>query len=244
MERVYAMRPLANFTRLFLDQIWYIQARIALDTFKGILWPKKLKMDGFAEIAKSVQELMAKNPQKGIIFITAHLGSWEMAGQMAAKACGRPFYVLAKPSRYGWATLFLDYLRQKTGAYVLWTNKKSIARDMLKTLDKGEGLGFVMDQKPQGRIGHTVSFFDIPTEFVTGPAAMAIQKKVPIVTMFCLRVGERHYRLLSKTITDAGPDMPDALTLTQSMACAIEEAIRLYPEQWCWDYKRWRFSES
>jgi lauroyl/myristoyl acyltransferase len=34
-------------------------------------------------------------------------------------------------------------------------------------------------------------------------------------------------------------DLTDEILITQKLASEIERVIRLYPEQWCWNYKRW-----
>ena len=111
---------------------------------------------------------------------------------------------------------------------------------MLKLLKAGECLGFVMDQKPEGRIGPSVNFLGQMTEFVSGPAKLAMRQSSPVLAVFCVRTGPHQYRLLQKVVAPADHGIDDETILTQKMADAIEEAIRLYPEQWIWNYKRWR----
>jgi len=107
-------------------------------------------------------------------------------------------------------------------------------------LKRAECVGFVMDQKPEGRNGPVVPFFGIPTEFVSGPATMTARTGCAVIALFCVRTGPFSYRLLSETLVPPGHAESDELALTTRMAGAIEAAIRLYPEQWTWGYKRWR----
>jgi KDO2-lipid IV(A) lauroyltransferase len=112
---------------------------------------------------------------------------------------------------------------------------------MLGALRSGATVGFVMDQKPDGRQGPIVPFFGQPTAFVAGPAAMALRCGCPVVAIFCLREGPFRYRLVSETVeVPAGGDAE--LALTARMAATVERVIRDYPEQWTWNYRRWRFT--
>jgi KDO2-lipid IV(A) lauroyltransferase len=126
------------------------------------------------------------------------------------------------------------------GTHVLWTDKKSLLRDMLKALKNGESVGFVMDQKPEGRQGPLVTFLGVPTEFVSGPGQMTAKTGCGVVSIFCLREGPFKYRILSEMLAAPGVAMADEAVLTQRMADAITRVVRLYPEQWTWNYKRWR----
>ena len=110
-----------------------------------------------------------------------------------------------------------------------------------------------MDQKPVGRVGPIVDFLGQPTEFVAGPAAMAIKTKAPVLGVYCVREAPFTYRVITDPIDVnlmALEDRQTELTkgdreqlLTQQMANSIAKVITLYPEQWSWSYKRWRFSE-
>ncbi|MCX6109209.1 MAG: lysophospholipid acyltransferase family protein, partial [Proteobacteria bacterium] len=188
---------------------------------------------------------------------TAHLGSWELCAYYAQKAASKPLHVLAKPSRSKLLTAFLDVLRGRMGTHVLWTDKKTLLRDMLEALRRREALGFVMDQKPEGRSGPVVPFFGVATEFVFGPEKLARKIGCPVIAIFCVREGPLTYRLLSETLFGpprpagpagpAGPGVDPACAqstadgaVTARCAEAIERVIRAYPEQWTWTYKRWR----
>jgi KDO2-lipid IV(A) lauroyltransferase len=111
---------------------------------------------------------------------------------------------------------------------------------MLAALRHGDWLSFVMDQKPIGRQGPEVDFFGHKVAFVSGPAAMSIKTGAPILAVYCFRIGPARYRLKWEVIDPQGTKKT-VDTLTAELAHSIEGAIRLYPEQWCWNYKRWKF---
>jgi KDO2-lipid IV(A) lauroyltransferase len=238
VARVYGLPADSAFGALFKRQNIAHQIVCALETLRAIQGPAAVSVRGFD--ALKVPVTAAERAGKGHVMITAHLGSWELCAHYGQLAATKPFHVLAKPSKSAAVTAVLDRLRRRMGTPVLWTDRKTLLRDMLGALRRGESVGFVMDQKPEGRQGPVVDFFGIPTEFVSGPAAMAARFDCAVIAIFCLREGPFRYRLLTQELVPTGHGQKDEAALTGMMAQAIERVIRLYPEQWAWNYKRWR----
>ncbi|SMF46681.1 lysophospholipid acyltransferase family protein [Pseudobacteriovorax antillogorgiicola] len=194
---------------------------------------------GFESLEATISDLKAAG--KGLIVITGHMGSWEFVAKYCALATGETFNALAKPSKSPAVTKYLESSRSKMNTRVLWTDRKTLLKDMMLSLKHGQILGFVMDQKPDGRQGPEVTFFDRPTKFVAGPAKLATRMQAPVLAVFCMREGPWRYRIVHKVVASPHHEERDEVTLTQAMAAEIERVIRLYPEQWVWNYKRWRF---
>ena len=235
---VYGLPAHSTFAQMFARQVFPQQILIALETMRLIRRPELIELSGFEELAAQVRAAEAAG--LGHVMVTAHLGSWELCAYYAQKAAQRPLHVLAKPAKRRFLTLFLVKLRQRLGVNVLWTDRKTLLREMLAALKRGESLGFVMDQKPEGRQGPQVPFLGQPTEFVSGPATMAIRSNGPVIGIFCLREGPGRYRLVSRTLLPPHHGQKDEAAVTATLAAAISNVIREYPEQWTWTYKRWR----
>ena len=240
-EKILGLASHSVFAQNFAKQVIQHQLESGIESLVSahLAQNDPINISGFSELQKTVQGLKEKG--KGIIVVTGHMGSWEFVAKYCSKAADEPFYALAKPSKAPAVTAYMDESRGKMNTKVLWTDKKSILKDMISVLKKGKTLGFVMDQKPEGRQGPEVNFFDQPTKFVAGPAKLAIRMKAPILAVFCMREGPWQYRIIHKVIAEPDHQHQDETGLTQEMAAAIEEVIRLYPEQWVWNYKRWRF---
>lgn len=238
VQRVYRLPPGSHFSVMFEKQVFRHHIACALETVRMVLDPSLMRIEGFDQLVDLVRSAEAAG--KGHIFATAHLGSWELCAYFAQKAASRPLSVLAKPPSRPALMNVLEGFRRRLGAKVLWTDRKTLVRDMLKALKNGEGLGFVMDQKPDGRRGPTVSFLGQPTPFVGGPASMAARTQCAVMSIFCVREGAFRYRILSDLLLPASHGETDEQAITQRCASAIEHAIRVYPEQWTWNYKRWR----
>lgn len=242
IRAIYGLPAHSNFSKMFAKQVLCHQLAVGLETFRCLnRGSQDFTFEGLDELQNAVTRLHGQG--RGLIITTAHIGSWEFVAQQVAKVSGRTFYALAKPSKLPSFTKYLDHLRAEMDTKVLWTDDRGLLKSMLQVLKAGSCLGFVMDQKPDHRIGPTVEFFGLPTEFVGGPAKVAMRTKSPILAVYCLRVGRCKYRLVSDVLLDPtiNAETYTEQTLTQRMASSIEAIIRLYPEQWLWNYKRWRY---
>ena len=252
IELIYHLPAKTHFHEMFARQVLRHQVAAVLETIRVVKRPHQLRLLGFASLKAEIAKAEAKGT--GVIIVTAHLGSWELVAQACAAASGYSMKVLAKRSKSAALTTYLDQLRQAMGVEVLWTDRKGLVRAMLSSLKSRCLLGFVMDQKPVGRIGPTVNFLGRPTEFVAGPAAMALRTKAPILGVYCVREAPFVYRIITDPIganileppnrsTDS-LDGDQAQVITQMMADSIARIITLYPEQWSWSYKRWRTNDA
>jgi KDO2-lipid IV(A) lauroyltransferase len=234
---VYEVAPHSSFARLFAHQVYRSQIRCGLEAFKALLRPDTIEIRGMDEFKARVRELETCGP---VIACTAHLGAWELAGFCCHKASALGFVALAKESRLSALTNLLTWLRGKFCVKVLYVGKKTIVRDVLLAL-KSHMVGFVADQKPQARQGILVSFLGQPTELVSGPEKFALKASASVVALYVVRTGDGQYTVISDVILHrAAEAMVSDGVISKRLAESMERAIRLYPEQWAWNYKRWR----
>lgn len=239
VQRIYGLPAHSVFSRDFARQVLRHQIFSTLETLKAATDPEAVTIvDEEATIDAMRQSLAAG---VGLIVVTGHMGSWELIGRTSVRAIGS-FHALAKPASAPAVTRALETLRGRFGINVLWANRQSALRSMVKVLRAGQTLGFVMDQKPEGRVGPLVTFFGQQTEFVAGPALVSESTGAPIIGVFCMREGPWRYRIFTEELLPARHPQEDLEVTTQLLASAIERMIRLYPEQWAWNYKRWRWT--
>lgn len=242
VERIQEIPSGSAAAHRFQRQVVKHQCVCALETIRAIYEPELLRVEGFEELQRLAARAEAE--ADGPLYITGHTGSWELMAYFAHRAGKRPLHVLAKSARLPSLTRTLGALRARMGARVLWADNALVLRDMLRTLRNGGTLGLVMDQRPKKGAGPRVEFWGFPTEFVKGPAAIAIRTRCAVIAVFCMREGPFRYRLLSYEVAPPNHEETDEVALTQRMAHTIERVIRIYPEQWTWMYRRWRFSEA
>ncbi len=245
VEKVLGLPAHTSFARTFYKQVFRSQFLCLVDTCREVVRPGSIVIDDLHDWVDLVRKMESSG--RPVIFAAAHIGSWEITGAVIARACDKPVYALAKLPKVRGGARVLEWIRARLGLSVLWSHKKSIVRDMIGTLRNGEHLAMVMDQKPEGRVGDSVQFMGLPVAFVGGPAAMSLRCNAPIISIATVRTGTRRYRAIGGIVHD--PSNPTNGTppktgpeISQLCASEIERWIRLYPEQWTWEYKRWVFS--
>ena len=239
VAKVYGLPTHSEFSKNFVRQNILTQLLLMLETIKGIFWPSAIEISG-ADEAKKILNAACEN--SGIILISAHVGSWELLGREVSKALARPFYGLAKPSQSKWLTQILNEIREKMGAKVLWTDSPNLFQNMQNVTDSQGVLGFIMDQRPKNRkSGHPCVFLGVPDSHIArGPVFMAVQKNLPVCGIYLARTGRCQYRIYVSEILSAGHGVVDQLKVAQLMADDMSRMIKMFPEQWSWNYRRWK----
>ena len=237
IQRVYNLPQHSEFSRRFVIQVFQHQIASTIELMKVVFKRSEPIIRGREELRSLMEQ--SEQADKGCILITAHLGNWELLGKVCSEESKRSFYALAKGASRSNLQPLLEEVRKRLGGKILWADRKTIQRDMIRTLNSKDWLAFVMDQKPLGRKGPMVDLLGQATPFVSGPAIMAAKYQTPIIAAFCVREGPLQYRIQCWQVLPANHGLTDKQQITEQCATAITHAISWYPEQWCWDYKRW-----
>jgi KDO2-lipid IV(A) lauroyltransferase len=119
----------------------------------------------------------------GAIFITAHLGNWQLAGRLLSTFGRRVHVVMAPEQDPGVAELV-----HGNGEAVRFVRRESpvVSVALMSALKRGEVVAFQVDRATGERGDCTVPFFGAPVPFPLGPFVMAAAASVPIVPAFCI----------------------------------------------------------
>ena len=233
VELIFGLPSHSRFAQQFARQVLRHTIFTQLETLKLMLNPEQ----GYFRGIEKLRETFSRYPNQGFVVIAAHIGSWELVGHVVATAQGKPLVALAKPPKQRFLQSLLQNFRASMRTHILWTDRASLLRDMLNVIKAKCCLVFVMDQRPKSGKGHSVSFMGRSTSFVQGPAAIAKRSGAKVIAIYCLRKEAWTYEVEHKVI-DFEKDTSEA-ELTSFMAESVEEKVRLYPEQWTWNYRRW-----
>jgi Kdo2-lipid IVA lauroyltransferase/acyltransferase len=195
------------------------------------------------EVSK-LQELEQRT-EKGILFITGHLGNFELLAHYTGTQMKRSGYVVA---RKGTNQLIDDRivtpLRKSFGNGVIY---KSRALPLIaRALRKGQHIGLLIDIKTNTQQGIPVTFFGKETLAINSSAYLQIKLNIPVVPVAMVRVSPKRYKLIAGDPIpwdDNGKPQNEQISkLTQIHQSALENLIRQYPEQWLWMHDRWRLT--
>jgi Kdo2-lipid IVA lauroyltransferase/acyltransferase len=201
--------------------------------------PKNIETLAVYEGFENFQQAEARG--KGVLFLTAHLGGWEI-GSFAHALYGHPMQVVMRPLD----NPYLDKLvrRSRTLHENRTFGKDDFARGLLGAMRKGETVGVLMDQNMTPPQGVFVDFFGVSAYTASGIARVAMKTDAAVVPAFTIWDPVlRKYRVHfdpAVTLVKTGDDEADVVTNTAKFTKVLEEFIRKYPDQWLWVHKRWK----
>jgi KDO2-lipid IV(A) lauroyltransferase len=179
--------------------------------------------------------------RKGVLFLTAHFGGWELSA-FAHSLHGHWLHIVMRPMD----NQYLDRLLQN---YRTMHGNKTVAKDdfvrgLLAAMKAGETVGILMDTNMTPPQGIFVDFFGIPACTASGLARIALRTDAAVVPGFTIwDPALRKYRLRfdpALELIRSGDLEADIAANTQLFTRVIEEYVRNYPDQWLWVHRRWK----
>ena len=223
--------------------------RIALGSFKNvgravaefvrIPVTSDSDLQKWVEIEGFEHYLSARQKGKGVIYLTAHFGNWElMAAALSFK--GFPIHVVARPIDNPYLDRMVNRWRERNGNRVL--NKRIAAAEIIRLLRKGETIGFLLDQNTARSEAVFVDYFGRPAATHKGLAIVALRTGAPVVPVFFIREGGRRRIVIEKelNIVRTGALDADIFENTALFTRTIESVVRRRPDHWLWVHRRWK----
>lgn len=209
-------------------------ARLAIECIKLLKHPEQ-----FLENASlDSEKLKALDQNKAFIFALPHLGNWEVFGQAAPKA-GIKSAAIAGTFRNQKLNQLIENARSANGLYII--PKEGAARKVLSALRNGYAVGFLPDQNlSPADSGAFLEFFGLPAPSSILHAVLARRLDIPVIVGATVRDKDGKFLLEVETLPKETKDYGSDHELAQDVLKASEKLIRKYPEQYLWNYKRWR----
>jgi KDO2-lipid IV(A) lauroyltransferase len=171
---------------------------------------------------------------RGIVVLTSHFGSWEIAASLMQRLGRRVNVVMAREANPS-VEAFQSALRERCGLRVLHSDSSPFASlNMLKALRRGEVVAIQIDRSAAGHVTRPIEFFGAPAPFQYGPFALARLAGVPLWPVFATRLGTRRYRILPEPLRRIPRDASeqDVLAVMRDVVQSFESHVRAYPNQW------------
>lgn len=183
----------------------------------------------------------AQRRGKGVLFLTAHLGAWEV-GSFVHSVHGHPLRVVVRPLDNPYVDRLVERYRTLHGNQTF--AKDDFARGLLSAMRAGETVGLLMDQNMTPPQGVFVPFFGVPACTASGIARMALHTDASVIPAFTIWDPVlRKYRVhfdppLTLVRTDNAE--ADVVANTAMFNTVLEQYVRKYPDQWLWVHRRWK----
>jgi KDO2-lipid IV(A) lauroyltransferase len=168
---------------------------------------------------------------KGVIFLTPHLGCFEMAAFGIAQHM--PLTSLYRPPKRGWIEPLMLTGRNRGQAKVAPANLTGVRR-LYKALFRGEAVGLLPDQAPGVGEGVWADFFGRSAYTMTLVTRLQRATGAAVVMVVAERLSQgRGYRLRFGELSTSRLD-------EAALNRAVEAEVRRCPEQYLWSYNRYK----
>lgn len=205
------------------------------------LWPAARALALVHKVENFHLLQQAKDGQQGVIVLAPHLGNWEMLG-LYLNDCGlgQSYQLYQAPANKQLGNLVFK-ARSRAGAVMVATDNKGVA-ELLRALRQGCITGILPDQAPPKGSGEYIDFFG--QNALTMTLLVKLQQKTGarVVAAYAKRVSklrQQGFQIIFKE--------PDPLIYASSMQTAllamnrtIEALVKEAPEQYQWEYKRFK----
>jgi KDO2-lipid IV(A) lauroyltransferase len=184
-----------------------------------------------------VEERLARG--KGLIFVTGHLGNWELGGAYVA-ARGIPIDAVARHMANPLFDRYLTATRERIGMSVI--HDEEAVKRVPRSLRAGRAVAFLVDQGAVGLASTWVPFFGRFAKTPRGPAVFALRLGAPIVFAAAVRQPSGRYILSFEAIDamETGDREADVDRIVADYTLALERWVRRTPEQYFWHHRRWK----
>lgn len=169
---------------------------------------------------------------RGVIVVSIHMGSWELAAASWAASFGEIGVMVEQiePRR-----LFehVFRLRSRMGIRVIPLSRTG-ARDIMRMLKDHRMVVLAMDRDILNT-GGRFPFFGRTARFPTGAVEIALKTGAPILPAFCMRDQNDAYIAIGEPplfLTPSEDHAADVRSAMEAILATFERYIKRYPDQW------------
>jgi KDO2-lipid IV(A) lauroyltransferase len=224
--KAVAYRNFQNHSKAYADLMRLPVARV--EELKGLLH------------VQGIEHLEAARARgKGVMVISAHMGSWEVAAAIWAATIA-PVSLFAEELEPRELFDWYRRTRARLGISVLPATRSGL-RKVLEALDANEMVVTAIDRDMLGT-GIELEFFGRPARIPEGPAAVALKRGTPLLPVCVLRNPDDTDQAIGSPPIFAEPTgdrQADVRRVTEKLVKHLEEIIRAHPDQWHLPHPIW-----
>jgi len=186
----------------------------------------------------------------GGLLISAHVGNWEIAGQLLNRLEKKINIILFDAEHRRIKGYLSDVYTNRNVHFIVIRDDYSHLQEIRDAFANGEIVAMHGDRYIEGNKTVILDFFNKPAAFPIGPVNMAARFNVPVSFVFAVKEKLRHYHFFATPLLHV-PFTRNPLKREESLLSAInvyvgkfEEIVRRYPLQWFNYYDFWKLPET
>jgi KDO2-lipid IV(A) lauroyltransferase len=175
---------------------------------------------------------------RGILFVTGHLGNWELAGSFVASRV--PLEAVARRMQNPLFDRYLTETRQRIGMSVI--HDADAVKRVPRAIRERHAVAFLVDQGAVGLASTWVPFFRRLAKTPRGPAVFALRLGAPVIFGAALRQPDGRYAIGFEEVKvePSGDREADVDRIVAEYTAVLERWVRRAPEQYFWHHRRWK----
>ncbi len=189
----------------------------------------------FADV--SGQSLIQENSGKATIIAVPHIGNWEFLVQWVQ--INYPMFGLYSASPIPQLDRLIYKARSQFGCQPFAADNRGVL-NLLRKLKQGGLMVILPDQVPQKGAGVHVPFFGQPAYTMTLLHKMVQKTGAKLLFAYCIRNSKDLGFSIHIEIADFNDQEKQVEVFNTGLNQQIEGIIKAYPEQYVWDYKRFK----
>ncbi|MBI4936678.1 MAG: lysophospholipid acyltransferase family protein [Nitrosomonadales bacterium] len=199
------------------------------------LWRRPAaEVAGSIKVCHGCEHVEAARAQgKGVIFLTPHLGCFEVSATYAAQRI--PITVLYRPPKLAWLEPLMRGGREHGQVSLARTDLGGV-RLLFKALKRGEAIGLLPDQVPGKGEGEWAGFFGRPAYTMTLVGRLVESTAAAVIMAYAERLPRGAGYVIHLAPLEFSPGQP----ATAQINAALEKLVRACPEQYLWSYNRYK----
>lgn len=226
--RALARENFLNFAKYVVDFFHFLHLKPA----------RMNRLVAFGNVPQVLDALLAHG--KGVVFLSAHLGNWELG---AAALAQRGYKINAVALWQPDARLNRLYQRYRTARQINPIPFGRAARGCLEVLRRNEIVALVGDRDYTGS-RDTCEFFGQPARLPHGPAKLALATGAPILPIFMVRMPDETFQYIVQEPIWADKTRDTVADVMGRIAAALEQVISQHSEQWYLFHNLWDIEED
>ena len=199
------------------------------------IWNHKITQN--SKIITSIKGLELINNKKKIILLAPHFGSFEVLGKVIANV--RAVTLLYKKSKKKYINDIIVKNRELKNLKLVATDIRGIA-SLNKLIKNNQLVGILPDQYPKEGAGIFVDFFGIPAKTTTLLVKLAAKHNATVVLAYAKR-NKKGFDIVLEEVNLKAQSSTESVVIMNKI---IEDLVKKFPNQYLWNYKRFRGSHN
>ncbi len=181
----------------------------------------------------------------GGLLISAHVGNWEIAGNLLNRLNKRIHIILFDAEHQRIKEYLKEVLKERNVHFIIIREDYNHLREIEKAFAHGDIIAMHGDRYIEGNKTVILDFMGFPVRFPIGPINLAARFNVPVSYVFAVKESRSHYHFyatplhhveFTRNLKKREVILREALAIYVGK---LEEILRKYPLQWFNYYDFW-----